>query len=158
MKRSIIQILKFLAFLVVGLLLLWMAFSNINFAKLKQGLLEANYWWLIASIFFALIAYASRARRWVLLINPLGYKPSFKNTFYSMMTGYLANIALPRIGEVSKCVALGRKEKIPVDQLIGTVVIERTIDILSLLVIMVFMLIVDSLDDLDFLQIRNGCA
>ena len=142
MKRSIIQILKFLAFLVVGLLLLWMAFSNINFTKLKQGLLEANYWWLVASIIFALIAYASRARRWVILINPLGYKPSFMNTFYSMMTGYLANIALPRIGEVSKCVALGRKEKIPVDQLIGTVVIERTIDILSLLVILVFMLMI----------------
>jgi glycosyltransferase 2 family protein len=143
LKKTIIQGLKFLAFLIVGLLLLWLAFRNINFTKLTKGLLEANYWWLLASIFFAVIAYLSRARRWVLLINPLGYKPSFKNTFYSMMTGYLANIALPRIGEVSKCVALGKKENIPVDQLIGTVVIERTIDILSLMVIMVFMLIVD---------------
>ncbi len=143
MKKTIIQVLKFLAFFVVGLLLLWLAFRNINFTKLRNGLLEANYWWLLASVFFATIAYFSRARRWVLMINPLGYKPSLKNTFYSMMTGYLANLALPRIGEVSKCVALGKKEKIPVDQLIGTVVIERTIDILSLLVIMVFMLIVD---------------
>jgi glycosyltransferase 2 family protein len=143
LKKTIIQVLKFLAFFVIGLLLLWLAFRNINFTKLRNGLLEANYWWLLASVFFATIAYLSRARRWVLMVNPLGYNPSFKNTFYSMMTGYLANLALPRIGEVSKCVALGRKEKIPVDQLIGTVVIERTIDILSLLVIMVFMLIVD---------------
>lgn len=60
-----------------------------------------------------------------------------------MMTGYLANMALPRIGEISKCVALGKKENIPVDQLIGTVVIERTIDFLSLLIIMVIMLFVD---------------
>ena len=59
-----------------------------------------------------------------------------------MMTGYLANMALPRIGEVSKCVALGKKEKIPVDQLFGTVVIERFIDFLSLLSIMVIMLII----------------
>jgi glycosyltransferase 2 family protein len=143
LKKSIIQILKFLAFLLVGLLLLWLAFRNINFDKLRQGLIEANYWWLLLSIFFAFIAYVSRARRWVILINPLGYKPSLKNTFYSMMTGYLANIALPRIGEVSKCVALGKKEKIPVDQLIGTVVIERTIDILSLLLIMFLMVIID---------------
>jgi glycosyltransferase 2 family protein len=143
LKKTIIQGFKFLVFFVLGLLLLWLAFRNINFTKLGKGLLEANYWWLLASIFFAILAYISRARRWVILINPLGYKPSLKNTFYSMMTGYLANIALPRIGEVSKCVALGKKEKIPVDQLIGTVVIERTIDILSLLVIMVFMLIVD---------------
>jgi len=143
LKRNIIQGLKFLAFLLVGLLLLWLAFRNINFTKLRTGLIEANYWWLLLSVFFAFIAYVSRARRWVILINPLGYKPSLKNTFYSLMTGYLANIALPRIGEVSRCVALGKKEKIPVDQLIGTVVIERTIDFLSLLIIMFLMIIID---------------
>lgn len=143
MKKGIIQVLKFLAFFLVGLLLLWLAFRNINFTNLGKGLKEANYLWLILAIFFALLAYISRARRWVLLINPLGYKPSLKNTFYSMMTGYLANLALPRIGEVSKCVALGKKEKIPVDQLIGTVVIERTIDFFSLLIIMVLMLFID---------------
>jgi uncharacterized protein (TIRG00374 family) len=143
LKKTVIQVLKFLAFLLVGLVLLWLAFRNINLDNLGKGLRDANYLWLIASIFFAVLAYISRARRWVLLINPLGYKPSFKNAFYSMMTGYLANIALPRIGEVSKCVALGKKEKIPVDQLIGTVVIERSIDILSLLFIMILMIIID---------------
>jgi uncharacterized protein (TIRG00374 family) len=143
LKKSIIQILKFLAFLLIGLLLLWLAFRDIDLTDLSKGLREANYYWLILALLFAFMAYISRARRWVLLINPLGYKPSLKNAFYSMMTGYLANIALPRIGEVSKCVALGKKEKIPVDQLIGTVVIERTIDFLSLVVIMVLMIIID---------------
>lgn len=143
MKKSIIQILKFLAFLLVGLLLLWLAFQDINFTDLGKGLREAKYIWIIIALFCAFLAYLSRARRWILLINPLGYKPSLKNTFYSMMTGYLANMALPRIGEVSKCVALGKKEKIPVDQLIGTVVIERTIDFVSLLVIMIIMLLID---------------
>ena len=56
------------------------------------------------------------------------------------MTGYLANVALPRIGEITRCVALGKKEKIPVDQLIGTVVIERTIDFFSLLTIMIILI------------------
>jgi uncharacterized protein (TIRG00374 family) len=143
LKKSIIQILKFLAFLLVGLLLLWFAFLDIDFTNLTKGLREANYYWLILALVFAFLAYVSRARRWILLINPLGYKPSLRNTFYSMMTGYLANIALPRIGEVSKCVALGKKEKIPVDQLIGTVVIERSIDFLSLLVIMILMIFID---------------
>jgi uncharacterized protein (TIRG00374 family) len=143
LKKSIIQVLKFLAFLLVGLLLLWLAFRDIDFTNLTRGLREANYFWLLLALFFATLAYFSRARRWVLLINPLGYKPSMKNTFYAMMTGYLANIALPRIGEVSKCVALGKKEKIPVDQLIGTVVIERSIDFLSLIIIMVLMIIID---------------
>lgn len=142
MKKKVIQSLKFLAFLVLGLLLLWLAFRDINFRKLEDGLREARYPWLILSILFAFFAYISRARRWNLLIHPLGYRPSLKNSFYAMMTGYLANLALPRIGEISKCVALGKKENIPVDQLIGTVVVERTIDIFSLLTIMVVMIFV----------------
>lgn len=143
MKKKIIKFLKFFAFLVVGLLLLWLAFRNINFSKLKNGLKEARYIWLILSILFATFAYLSRARRWILLIQPLGYNPKLKNSFFAMMTGYLANMALPRIGEISKCVALGRKENIPVDQLIGTVVIERTIDFFSLATIMVIMIFVE---------------
>lgn len=140
MRRGILQALKFLAFLAVGVVLLWLAFRNVNTQKLGADLKKANYYWLILSVLFGLFAYIGRARRWKLLICPLGYKPSFKNVFYSLMTGYLANLALPRIGEITRCVALGKKEKIPVDQLIGTVVIERTIDFLSLLSIMVILI------------------
>jgi uncharacterized protein (TIRG00374 family) len=132
--------LKFLAFFAVGILLLWFAFSNVNFSKLVAGLKEAEYSWLLLSVLFGFIAFVSRARRWVLLINPLGFNPSTLNSFYALMTGYLANLALPRIGEITRCVALGKKEKIPVDQLIGTVVVERTIDFLSLLLIMIILI------------------
>lgn len=123
------------------MILLWLAFRNVEFNKLIEGLKKADYKWVLLSILFGFLAYLSRARRWILLIHALGYKPSFSGTFHAMMTGYLANLALPRIGEISKCVALGKKEKIPVDQLIGTVVVERTIDILSLLLIMIFLII-----------------
>lgn len=140
MRKSILQTLKFLAFLAVGIILLWFAFHNVNFRSLAEGLKEANYWWLLLSVFFGFLAYISRARRWVLLVNPLGYNPSLLNTFNALMTGYLANLALPRVGEVTRCVALGKKENIPVDQLFGTVVVERTIDFITLLCIMVIML------------------
>lgn len=140
MRKSILQTLKFLAFLAVGVILLWFAFRTVNFSKLGAELKEANYSWLLLSILFGLFAFISRARRWVLLVNPLGFNPSTKNAFYALMTGYLANIALPRIGEITRCVALGKKEKIPVDQLIGTVVIERTIDFFSLLLIMIILI------------------
>ena len=136
--------MKFLGFLAVGILLLWFAFSNVNFTKIASVLKEADYSWLLLSLLFGLFAFISRARRWVLLINPLSYNPSFKNSFYALMTGYLANIALPRIGEITRCVALGKKEKIPVDQLIGTVVVERTIDFISLLIIMIFLIFTSS--------------
>ena len=144
MRKAIIQTFKFLAFLAVGILLLWFAFSNVNFTRLAADLKEADYSWLLLSVLFGFFAFLSRARRWVLLINPLGYQPSLLNSFYSLMTGYLANLALPRIGEITRCVALGKKEKIPVDKLIGTVVVERTIDFLSLLIIMISLIITSS--------------
>jgi len=140
LRKGILQTLKFIAFFAVGVLLLWFAFRNVDFSKLWAKLKEADYSWLLLSVFFGLIAFISRARRWVLLINPLGFNPLTRNAFYALMTGYLANLALPRIGEITRCVALGKKEKIPVDQLIGTVVIERTIDFISLLIIMIILI------------------
>jgi glycosyltransferase 2 family protein len=142
LRKGILQTVKFIAFLAVGVVLLMLAFSNVNFSRLGADLKEADYSWLLLSILFGFIAYLARARRWILLIHPLGFRPSLKNAFYSLMTGYLANLALPRIGEITRCVALGKKEKIPVDQLIGTVVVERTIDFLSLMVIMITLIIV----------------
>ncbi len=141
MRRGILQTIKFIVFLAAGLLLLWFAFKNVDFSRLAADLKEADYSWLLLSVLFGFFAFVSRARRWVLLINPLGFHPPLKNAFYALMTGYLANLALPRIGEITRCVALGKKEKIPVDQLIGTVVIERTIDFISLLTIMIFLII-----------------
>jgi len=75
-----------------------------------------------------------------LLIHPLGYNPLLKNAFYAVMTGYLANLALPRMGEITRCVALGKKGKIPVDQLIGTVVVERSIDFVTLMILMIVLI------------------
>ena len=141
MRKGILQAAKFIAFLSVGILLLWLAFRNVNFTRLYADLKEADYSWLLLSILFGFLAFMARARRWVLLVQPLGYHPSLKNAFYSLMTGYLANLALPRIGEITRCVALGKKEKIPVDQLIGTVVVERTIDFFSLMTIMIFLIV-----------------
>jgi uncharacterized protein (TIRG00374 family) len=140
LRKGLIQALKFLAFLLVGVVLLWLAFRNIDFRSLSEGLKNARYSWLLLSLFFGLMAYFIRSRRWILLIHALGYKPSFRNTYHALMTGYLFNIALPRLGEITRCVALGKKEKIPVDQLFGTVIIERTIDLVSILIIMVVMI------------------
>jgi len=67
-----------------------------------------------------------------MMIEPLGYSPTLSNTFYAMMVGYLANLALPRLGEISRCGALNRAEKIPVEKLIGTVIVERVIDVICL--------------------------
>jgi uncharacterized protein (TIRG00374 family) len=151
-RKFVIQALKFLGFLAIGILLLWLAFRNVNFKSLAKNLKEANYYWLILSVFFSLLAFILRARRWQLLIYPLGFRPSFWHTFHSLMIGYMANLALPRIGEVTRCVALGKKEKIAVDKLVGTVIIERTIDFISVLLFLIIIVLTSESLIIEFLK------
>ncbi len=127
-RKFVIQALKFIGFLAAGIFLLWLAFRKVDFQRVAVNLKEANYFWLLLSVFFSLMAFLLRARRWQLLIHPLGDRPTFWHTFHALMIGYFANLALPRIGEITRCVSLGKKEKIAVDKLVGTVIIERTID------------------------------
>ena len=140
MRKSHVQILKVAGFLALGGLLLHLAFRGIAFDELGKTLREANFFWIGLSLLFAFLSFFARARRWVLLIEPLGFRPSFMNTYHALMVGYLSNFALPRLGEVTRCVTLGNREKIPVDSLIGTVIIERVIDVVMLLLIMLFLL------------------
>jgi len=140
LKKNLVQILKIATFLALGILLLYFAFRGVAFDTLASTLQKVNFWWIGLSLLFAFISFFSRARRWMLLIEPLGFKPSFKNTYHSLMVGYLSNYALPRLGEVTRCVTLGNREKIPVDSLFGTVIVERVVDLFMLMLILLILL------------------
>ncbi len=90
------------------------------------------------NILFGLIAFISRAIRWKIAIEPLGYNVNKYNTFYALMVGYLANMAFPRLGEVTRCSALYKTDKVPVSKLLGTVIIERALDLIILMSLLVF--------------------
>ncbi len=136
MKRGFRQTLKAILFLALAVLFLWLSFRGVNFSELWVIIRDANYIWLLPAIIMSLLSFVIRARRWILLIEPLGYSPSLVNTTHTVTAGYLANIIFPRLGEVFKCAALSRKEDIPFDRLVGTMLIERTIDILTVLLIL----------------------
>lgn len=137
MKRVIFKTLRFLIFLSIGLLLLYLAVRRVNIEEFVSTLRKANFQWVALALFFALIGYMSRAYRWKLLIKPLNYDPPFSNVFYALMLGYTANFALPRIGEVTRCGSLRKSDRIPLDSLLGTVIIERAIDLVVLMMILV---------------------
>lgn len=136
MRRSFFKVFNFFIFLAIGLTLLYFAFKGIDFDSLVKDLKNANYAWVALSLVFAFVAYLSRAYRWKLLIEPLNYNPSFKNVYHAVMVGYIANLAFPRIGEITRCGSLTKTDKIPIDSLIGTVIIERAIDMVVLLVLL----------------------
>lgn len=141
MNKTSLNILRNAVFLAFGILLLYLAFRDVRFKEMISILKGAKYSWVILSLILSIFAFISRARRWSLLIEPLSHRPGLRNTYNAVLFGYLANYALPRMGEITRCIALSKKEKIPVESLIGTVVVERAIDLLSLLIVIVLLLI-----------------
>lgn len=135
MKRKILNVLKFIFFLSIGMGLLYLAFKGVNLKSLGEDLKHAQYGWLILTFFLGFISHLSRAMRWKLLIAPLGYSPKTSHTFYAVMIGYLSNLAAPRLGEVVRCGSLNKTDKIPFDSLLGTVIVERAIDLLVLVIL-----------------------
>ncbi len=137
MKKKFLTILKYIFFLALGAGLLYFAFRNTNPQQMIQEMREANYFWVGISVFVSIFSYYSRAARWLILLEPLGYKPKVSNSLYSVFFGYFANIAAPRIGELARCSALNQTEKIPLNVLIGTVILERALDVVILLFLLV---------------------
>jgi uncharacterized protein (TIRG00374 family) len=88
----------------------------------------ADYWLVVPVVIMSLLSHISRSMRWKLLLEPLGYNPALKNVFAVTMVGYLANAAVPRLGEILKCTFLARYEHLKVDKLVGTILVERTFD------------------------------
>jgi uncharacterized protein (TIRG00374 family) len=136
MATSVKHVAKYLLFLGFGAGLLYLAFRNTNLHQMLLDLKNANYYWVGVSLAVSFLAYVIRAHRWNMLIKPLGYAPKLKNTLASLMVGYLANLAVPRIGEISRAEALARAEKIPFNLLIGTVISERVVDLIMLCLVL----------------------
>jgi hypothetical protein len=88
-----------------------------------------------------MVSNLSRTARWHMLIRPLGYKPRFVNGLGAIMIGYFANLGIPRIGEVARAGVLARYEKIEVEKVMGTIVVDRIIDVLSILIVTALALI-----------------
>lgn len=122
--------------------LLWLSFENIEVSEgeskwdfIVNAWKAANKPFLFLSAFSAILSHLLRAARWQLLLKPLGHSISLGHSFISVMVGYFINLAIPRGGEVSRCYNLYRLNSTPVDVSFGTVVVERIIDLIFLLIL-----------------------
>jgi glycosyltransferase 2 family protein len=134
--KRFITILQFLFFLGLGIFLVWWMARGIDengWKQIRASVQRANFWLFLPVLLMMLLSHFVRALRWKILMEPLGYKPSTMNIFNAVMIGYLANLAFPRLGEVLKCTILARYEKMAPEKLIGTIVAERAVDVVCLL-------------------------
>ena len=132
MKRNIFNILKYILSFGVAFGLLHLLFKNQDPLNLIQEIKKVNGKWIILSMIFGGWAYVSRGLRWIVLIDALGYKSSKWNSISAVSIGYFTNLFIPRAGEISRCTSLNQVDKIPVDKLFGTILIERVIDFIAL--------------------------
>lgn len=129
------NILKYCLSLAIAGGLMWYVFKDMDLAAMWAKFQNANHSWLILVTIFTIIAAWSRAARWNMLLEPLGYRPSAFDSTVAVFTGYFANQLIPRAGEVTRCGTLNRLEKVPVNVSFGTVVAERVFDVISLLLL-----------------------
>lgn len=141
--KTLLTILKYALLLGISGALMWYAVRGQDLSRIGQSIRTANYLWLALSLVISMLGYFSRAYRWQMQLHasrtPAGYWP----TYHAMMVGYLANLVLPRAGEVIRCSVLRRTSGVPVQVALGTVVTERVIDVFMLLALLSATLLLD---------------
>lgn len=154
LKSYLINLLKFLLFLGFGLLILYFVYDRQNTAyqadcllrgieaadcslaaKVLRDFRSINYYWILVVLLLFTISNLSRAWRWNMMLRSLGYRPRFINAFLAVVIGYFANLGLPRLGEFVRAATLSRYEKIRIEKVVGTMVIDRAIDVLAILIV-----------------------
>lgn len=132
-NNSLKTFLTIVISLAVAVFFMWLAFRGLDFEKIKGYFAKANYLWVAVAAVFGILAYWFRAIRWNLLFEPMGYQISNRNSLWTISFGYLMNLTIPRSGEVARATALYGVEKVPVDKSFGTIILERLVDLICMI-------------------------
>jgi uncharacterized membrane protein YbhN (UPF0104 family) len=134
-RRS--KLLTNLFYAALAAFFIWMSLRHLNadqWKDIQTALRSTDYILILPVISILVMSHWVRALRWRLLIHSLGHDVTRRDAFFAVMIGYLVNQGVPRLGEVMKCTLLGRKSNIPVEKLIGTILLERLFDACCLLI------------------------
>jgi len=110
-------------------------------AQIFKHIREADPFWVLVSLSIGILSHFSRAIRWNYLLEPLGYRPKLRNNLMMILMAYFANLGIPRSGEVLRATALATYEDVPFQKGFGTIVTERVIDVIMLLLIILVALL-----------------
>ncbi|MBU6119876.1 lysylphosphatidylglycerol synthase transmembrane domain-containing protein [Hymenobacter siberiensis] len=141
--KHLLTIVKYLLLLSISGALMWYAVRGQDLSRIGHYIATANYFWLTLTLTLSALGYFSRAYRWQMQLNASQTPAPYWAVYHAMMVGYLANLVLPRMGEVIRCSVLRRTSGVPVQVALGTVVTERVIDVLVLLSLITSLLLLD---------------
>jgi len=141
-KKSI-QLIQYFTFLAIGLLLGYLFFTSLNIDELKQNIRTGNFSWFYVVMFVSLMVYVIRVLRWQMLIRAIGHETKFSNAFAALSISYFVSFIVPRLGEVTRCLSIKKQHDIGFMELLGTVIIERVVDIISLIIVLLLTLVLE---------------
>jgi len=135
LSKGITNYIKIFLPIFIGVFCIYISFRNIKFSDFTQYFFEINYLWVIVGIILGALSHISRSYRWKYLINPLGYKLGFINSVLAVFSAYLINYTIPRAGDLARATMISKYENIPLEKTLGTIVAERTVDVICILII-----------------------
>jgi uncharacterized protein (TIRG00374 family) len=135
LNKKIKTIVNTAVFLLLGAVIFYFAILKNNPEDIWEQIKTAEIKWILVAIICGVLSHLARALRWNILLQPLGYKASVANSFHAVIIGYLVNMGVPRAGEIARPAVLSKLEKIPFNKLVGTVVVERVVDLIFTLII-----------------------
>ena len=133
--------LKWFAFLALAGVLLHFSFKGVKWSDFIYGLQSCNWWWIIASMAIGILGFLGRALRWRLLLRSINKDVTVRESFDGINIGNLTNFVFPRAGEVARCGVIAKTKKVSFERTLGSVVIERSLDIVCLLLWMALLLV-----------------
>ncbi len=139
MDKKVKATLKLLLFLSIGVAMVFLFYYRMapeDRTAFWAAIERANYGWLLASIGLGLFSHFIRAARWGSLLQGIGFRARYPNLFFAVMNMYFFNLAVPRLGEFTRCTLLYKYEKVPFEKAFGTVLAERAVDMICLLLLM----------------------
>lgn len=162
MKKAISPSKKIIP-LLIGVFFIYLSYQNTT-PEDRQNIFKyiknADYRFVLLSAFFGILSHISRAVRWQYLLAPLGFRPRTINSVLAVLIGYFSNLGIPRSGELLRATAMDRYENIPFQKGFGTVIAERVVDLILLLLCILLALGLQydmikaylNLKDLNFIQ------
>ena len=152
MKSKAFQVSQYFVLLSIGIVLCVLFFNTLDLESLKNKVVNGNFSWFYLVMFVSIMVYVFRTLRWQMLIRSIGYETKFHNAFAALSISYFVSFVVPRLGEVTRCLSVKKQHKIPFMQLLGTVIIERIIDILSLLILLCFTMVLQFDEIIEFIS------
>lgn len=122
--------------------------------KVLMDIQSADYSWIGVVLLLFLLSNVIRTLRWKMMFEAMNYSPSYVNLFGTIMINYLANLGIPRSGEIIRAGLITNYEDIPIEKVLGTIFTDRIFDVLCLALVLIITLIFGGSDFYNYLNVN----